>query len=120
MPSTPEGSSSSSLTPLGVAELPWCRLHADYAGPFMRKMFLMITGSRHIVESATSEATIQKMKATFASHGLPVNLVTDNGSVFTSLKPSASVDLSEVVDRVSASVAKLRLKDSLMHTFEAM
>ena len=66
----------------------------------------------HIVESATSEATIQKLKATFASHGLPVNLVTDNGSVFTSLKPSASVDLSEVVDRVSASVANLRLKDS--------
>ena len=34
--------------------------------------------------SATSAATIQKMKASFASHGLPVTLVTDNGSIFTS------------------------------------
>ena len=64
--------------------------HADYAGPFMGKMFLLIMDAHskwleaHIVESATSAATIQKMKASFASHGLPVTLVTDNGSVFTS------------------------------------
>ena len=38
----------------------------------------------HIVESGTSAATIQKMKASFASHGLSVTLVTDNGSAFTS------------------------------------
>ena len=36
------------------------------------------------MESTTSAATIQKMKASFASHGLPVTLVTNNGSVFTS------------------------------------
>ena len=38
----------------------------------------------HIVDSATTTATIQKMTASFASHGLPVKMVTDNGSVFTS------------------------------------
>ncbi|KAL5474437.1 hypothetical protein EMCRGX_G026383 [Ephydatia muelleri] len=72
-------------------KLPWCRLHADYAGPFMGKMILLIMDAHskwleaHIVESsATSAATIQKMKASFASHGLPVTLVTDNGSIFTS------------------------------------
>jgi hypothetical protein len=78
------------LHPWEWPELPWCRLHADYAGPFMGKMFLLIMDAHskwleaHIVESATSAATIQKMKASFASHGLPVTLVTDNGSVFTS------------------------------------
>ncbi|KAL5491764.1 hypothetical protein EMCRGX_G017118 [Ephydatia muelleri] len=62
----------------------------DYAGPFMGKMFLLIMDTRgkwleaQIVESATSAATIQKMKASFASHGLPVTLVSDDGSAFTS------------------------------------
>ena len=78
------------LHPWEWPELPWCHLHADYAGPFMGKMFLLIMDAHskwleaHIVESATSAATIQKMKASFASHGLPVTLVTDNRSVFTS------------------------------------
>ena len=78
------------LHPWEWPTLPWCRLHADYAGPFMGKMFLLIMDAHskwleaHIVESATSTATIQKMKASFASHGLPVTMVTDNLSAFTS------------------------------------
>ena len=78
------------LHPWEWPKLPWCRLHADYAGPFMGKMFLLIMDAHskwleaHIVESATSTATIQKMKASFASHGLPVTVVTDNLSAFTS------------------------------------
>ncbi len=69
---------------------PWLRLHADYAGPSMGKMFL-ITVDAHskwmevqVVGAATSQSTIEKMRATFATHGLPEILVTDNGSVFTS------------------------------------
>ena len=38
----------------------------------------------HIVSAATSQATIEKMRKTFATLGLPEMLVTDNGSVFTS------------------------------------
>ena len=69
---------------------PWSRVHADYAGPFMGQMFLLLVDAHtkwmdiHIVPSATSQLTIEKMKKTFATLELPEMLVTDNGSVFTS------------------------------------
>ena len=79
-----------SLHPWEWHELPWRCLHANYAGPFMGKMFLQIMDAHskwleaHMVESTTSAETIQSMKASFASHSLPVTLVTDNISVFIS------------------------------------
>ena len=69
---------------------PWSRVHVDYAGPFMGKMFLLIIDTHskwmdiHRVNSATSTVTIDKMRSTFASHGLPEILVSDNGSNFVS------------------------------------
>ena len=36
------------------------------------------------INSATSISTIQKLRAMFATHGLPKVVVSDNGSVFTS------------------------------------
>jgi hypothetical protein len=69
---------------------PWSRLHADYAGPFMGKMFLVVVDAHSkwleakVVNSATSQSTIQQLRTLFATHGLPEMLVTDNGSVFTS------------------------------------
>ena len=38
----------------------------------------------YIVAGATSASTMEKMRVTFATHGLPKTLVTDNGLVFTS------------------------------------
>ena len=38
----------------------------------------------HITPSTTSSVTIEKMRSTFASFGIPEILVTDNGSNFTS------------------------------------
>ena len=69
---------------------PWSRVHVDYAGPFMGKMFLLIIDAHskwmdiHSVNSATSSVTIDKMRSTFASHGLPEIVVSDNGSNFVS------------------------------------
>lgn len=69
---------------------PWSRVHVDYAGPFMGKMFLLIIDAHskwmdiHCVNSATSSMTIEKLRTTFASHGLPEIVVTDNGSNFMS------------------------------------
>lgn len=69
---------------------PWSRVHVDYAGPFMGKMFLLIIDAHskwmdiHCVNSATSSTTIEKLRTTFASHGLPEILVSDNGSNFVS------------------------------------
>ena len=36
------------------------------------------------VSAATSTATIEKLRAIFATHGLPSRIITDNGTVFTS------------------------------------
>ena len=69
---------------------PWFRVHAEYAGPFEGKMILILVDAHskfidaHVVNSATTATTVQKMRQIFATHGLPVQLVTDNGSVFTS------------------------------------
>ena len=56
----------------------------------MGKMFLIIIDAHskwldiHVVNTATTEATVEKLRATFATHGLPEMLVSDNGSAFTS------------------------------------
>ena len=69
---------------------PWTRLHLDYAGPFMGKMFLVLVDATtkwvevEMVEKATSEKTIEILRKIFATHGLPRRIVTDNATVFTS------------------------------------
>ena len=78
------------LHPWEWPKQPWTRLHADYAGPFLGKMFLIIIDAHskwmevHITNSATSAITIDKLRNTFATFGLSEILVTDNGSNFTS------------------------------------
>lgn len=69
---------------------PWERLHVDYAGPFLGKMFLILVDSHskwleiYPVTHATSQITIMKMRQCFSTHGLPKMIVTDNGTCFTS------------------------------------
>ena len=69
------------LHPWEWPKRPCARVHADYAGPFMGKMFLILVDAHskwldiHIVNSATSSSTIKKMRSTFATHGLPEMLV---------------------------------------------
>lgn len=58
--------------------------------PFLGKMFLIVVDAHsewlevEIVTAATSAHTIQKLRAMFATHGLPEMLVSDNGTAFTS------------------------------------
>ena len=69
---------------------PWVRLHLDYAGPFLGKMFLIVVDvhSKSIeafpMSTSTSEVTIEKLRIGFSTHGLPEMVVTDNGSNFVS------------------------------------
>ncbi|XP_033637865.1 uncharacterized protein K02A2.6-like [Asterias rubens] len=78
------------LHPWEWPQRPWSRLHVDYAGPFMGRMFLIIVDAHskwldiHAMHSATSLATVEKLRQTFATHGLPDIIVSDNGSNFTS------------------------------------
>ena len=67
---------------------PWKRVHADFAGPFLGKMFLIILDAHskwpEVIEmtSTTAEKTIAELRKVFSAYGLPEQFVTDNGPQF--------------------------------------
>ena len=69
---------------------PWKRLHIDFAGPFMGKMFLVVVDaySKYLdvvpMDHATSATTIKALPHIFSIFGLPEHIVTDNGNQFSS------------------------------------
>ena len=69
---------------------PWQRIHVDFAGPFKGKMFFIVVDGHskwpEVIEmkSTTSEKTIEILRQLFACYGLPEQLVSDNGTQFTS------------------------------------
>ena len=81
---------SAPLHPWQWPDKPWSRLHLDFAGPFLRKMYLILVDAHSkwmdvvLMSDITSCQTIAKLKITFATHGLPKKIVTDNGSSFVS------------------------------------
>ena len=68
----------------------WSRVHVDYAGPFLRKMFLIMIDAIskwmevHLTTSTSAATTISVMRKTFAALGLPEVTVSDNAATFTS------------------------------------
>ncbi|XP_039524968.1 uncharacterized protein K02A2.6-like [Pimephales promelas] len=78
------------LHPWNWPEKPWQRLHVDYAGPFMGKMFLVLIDAHskwmdvYPVNSATSAATIECLRKSFSNQGLPELIVSDNATCFVS------------------------------------
>ena len=75
----------------------WAIIHLDYTGPVKGKMILVFVESplkwieAHAVNSATSQATIEKFRLVFSTHGLPDVLVSDNGTPLTSEEFAAFV-----------------------------
>ena len=71
-------------------EKSWTRIHIDYAGPMEGKMFLLIMNVHskwmevHVMNTSTTSATIELLRKTFATLGLPEVLVSDNATAFTS------------------------------------
>jgi len=72
------------------AEVPWQRVHLDFAGPLDGQMFLLAVDAHSkwpeifAMNSTTSSATITTLRSLFARLGLPHVVVTDNGPQFTS------------------------------------
>lgn len=78
------------LRPWEWPTVPWSRIHIDHAGPFMGKLFLIVIDAhskwlevKRISNSSTA-VTVDALNSIFATHGLPVTLVSDNGTAFTS------------------------------------
>ena len=87
---------------------PWVRVHIDYAGPFMGKMFLIIIDSYSKwmdvfpVNNATTSVTIECLRTCFSTHGLPQMCVSDNGTCFTSDKFKHFLDMNGIRHITSA------------------
>jgi len=69
---------------------PWSRIHIDHAGPIDGKTYLIVVDATtkwlevFDVPSTGAQATIKKLRGLFATFGLPTELVSDNGTGFTS------------------------------------
>ena len=69
---------------------PWERVHVDFLGPFMNRMFFVMIDAHSkwpevfVMKSTTSEKTISVIRSVFARNGLCKQLVSDNGSQFVS------------------------------------
>lgn len=78
------------LHPWVFTDGPWSRIHIDYAGPISGRMLLIIVDSHskwidvHTSVGNTSTTTIEHLRKTFSTHGLPDTLVSDNAACFTS------------------------------------
>lgn len=81
------------VTPLQPWERPtrvFQRLHIDFAGPFQGAMFFVVVDAYSkwpcvsILQSTTVEKTINELRQLFAAYGIPEQIVSDNGSQFTS------------------------------------
>lgn len=89
--STQKAPPAAPLHPWEFPSRPWSRLHIDYAGPFMGGYMFLVVVDAHSkwmevfpMRTATSQATIEKLRCAFATHGLPDIIVSDNGTCFTS------------------------------------
>lgn len=80
-------------SPLSVWDYPispWQRLPVDYAGPFLNCMWLIWIdahskyGGVERVENATGDNTVKKLSSLFSFFGNREQIVSDNGTPFTS------------------------------------
>lgn len=89
-------------------EKPWDRVHVDYAGPFMNSMFLIAVDAHSkwpevsIMSSTTSAKTIEALRTMFATHGLPSQIVSDNGPQFVSAEFNTFLKLNGIQHLTSA------------------
>ena len=67
---------------------PWQRLHVDFAGPYRKKMWMLVVDAYSkwpevvMMESTTAEATTKQLQQIFSTHGLPLQIISDNGPQF--------------------------------------
>jgi len=80
------------LQPWEWPQRPWARVHIDYAGPLLGQQFLILVDAHSkwieikTVMNPTSAVTIEHLHSIFATHGIPEMMVSDNGSLFTSVE----------------------------------
>ena len=67
---------------------PWQRLHIDFAGPYRGKIWMIVMDAYSkwpkvcMMGSTTAVTTIKQLQQIFATHGLPLQIVMNNGPQF--------------------------------------
>ena len=82
-------SPSIKINPWPKTDMPWQRLHIDYAGPIKGFYYLIVVDSFtkwpevYKIRHPTAGNTIKVLEEIFSRFGLPTTLVSDNGTSFT-------------------------------------
>ena len=67
---------------------PWQRIHLDFAGPVEGGMYLAVVNAKSkwievlLMSSTTTAATVRALRYLFSVHGLPEEIMSDNGPQF--------------------------------------
>ena len=89
----PENSNQPPKAPLSqwpVPETPWKRIHIDYMGRFLNHYYLIVVDAYSkwleviVMNTITSTNTIDALLSLFTRYGLCEEIVSDNGTQFTS------------------------------------
>ena len=78
------------LHPWEYPAKPFQRVHIDFAGPFLNRMYLVLVDAHTkwpeviITNTTTSEWTVSALRSIFALFRIPEHLVSDNGTQFSS------------------------------------
>lgn len=91
-----------------TAQVPFERVHVDYAGPFMNTYFFVLVDAFskfpfvHIVKEITAKTTIDKCKEIFTNFGYPEIIVIDNGRNFRSTEILKFLSKNKVTPKFTA------------------
>ena len=82
----------------------WERLHIDHAQWGKHLLLILVDAFAkwpevHLVSSTSATQTIDKLRTIFATHGVPVTLVSDNGPPFTSAQFEAFMKANGIVHK---------------------
>ena len=117
----------SPLHPWEWPSVPWHRIHVDYAGPINGTYYLVIVDAHSKwveifpTPTITSKATIALLRSCFARFGLPVVLVSDNGTCFTSSEFKTFMELNGIRHVCSAPFhpSTNGLAENMVRTFKS-
>uniref|UniRef100_H3AQV6 ribonuclease H n=1 Tax=Latimeria chalumnae TaxID=7897 RepID=H3AQV6_LATCH len=92
------------LHPWEWPDKPWRRLHIDYAGPFLGKMFLVIIDahSKWMNVYPMNTSTLEKLRISFSTYGLPEMVVFDNRTPFVSAEFGNFMNWNGIIHVTSA------------------
>ena len=89
-------------------ERPWSRIHIDHAGPYHNQLWLIIVDAHskwldiYPVSSTNSQTTIDMLRVSFSTHGLPEMIVSNNAASFTSAQFAEFCDKNRIHHVTSA------------------